>query len=394
MKKTSLPFQLLCELSGVVIVAAPVWAQATPPHVPAPVSANPSVVSNYEQCLLQAIKEAPAQMPVEQLRQRCSSWQAPQLAPTDQVTLTASTSRAPAAPSITASAEMDDLIPQIKSLLEKPASEQSVIERRMVSEIRSSLEPFSLLPHRPNYLLPLSYQRRRQDSQATASAYEPLESHFQISFKFPLTKPLLGGQVLPFFGYTNRSWWQVYDAERSRPFREYNHEAELFALIPASGLKLLGWEHRMSMVGFSHQSNGRDVPRSRSWNRLTGEVYFDHSRHTWGALKAWYRIPEKDKLDPTDTKGDDNPDILKYMGNFELRVGHALPGSHNLSLMARQSFKKNGKGALQLDWSHPVRYSPGLRWYASVFSGYGDSLIDYNHKVTRAGLGIMLKDWF
>jgi phospholipase A1/A2 len=352
-----------------------------------PASTQP--LASEDQCLLQALKSAQAQASVAQIRQQCGLAEpTPTEAPAAAAPVTASTlppieTQLPAV-----------LIPQIAELLRKPEAQQSVIERRMISEIRSSLEPFSLLPHRQNYLLPVSYHRRASISQTTASAFEPMESHFQISFKFPLSPPLLRGQIVPFFGYTNRSWWQVYDSERSRPFREYNHEPEIFALIPASGLNILGWEHRMSMVGFNHQSNGRDVPRSRSWNRITAEAYFDRSRNTWAALKVWYRIPEKDKTSPLDIQGDDNPDILRYMGNFEFRLGHAVPNSHNLTLMARQSFKKNGKGALQLDWSYPMPYSTGLRWHASIFSGYGDSLIDYNNKVTRLGLGIMLKDWF
>lgn len=358
----------------------------------------PQTIASQDQCLLQALKTATADARVEQIRQQCNTAaQTPPASQAPPVLLIPLPAISPeTAPAIAAPATElpSNLIPQIVELLRKPQTQQSVIERRMISEIRSSLEPFSLLPHRPNYLSPISQHRRPAGSQTTASAYEPLESHFQISFKFPLTPPLLGGQIVPFFGYTNRSWWQVYDGDRSRPFREYNHEPELFALIPARGLNLLGWEHRMSMVGFNHQSNGRDVPRSRSWNRITGEAYFDRSRYTWAALKLWYRIPEKNKVNPLDTQGDDNPDISRYMGNFEFRLGHAVPNSHNFTLMTRQSLQKNGKGALQLDWSYPMPYSSGLRFHASVFTGYGDSLIDYNNKVTRFGLGIMLKDWF
>jgi phospholipase A1/A2 len=270
---------------------------------------------------------------------------------------------------------------------------RSLFERRIASELRAMNEPFSLLPHRPNHLMPLSYHRRSQTGDGDGGANDRLEAQFQISFKFLLSRPWFDGRLIPFFAYTGRSWWQVYDEDRSRPFREYNHEPELFIALPLPRIGVWGWTPRAALFGFNHQSNGRSVPDSRSWNRLTAEFLLDRGSNDWASLRLWYRLPEDPKTAPTESAGDDNPDITRYLGHFELKLGHVATSGHNLTLTARRSLRSDGKGALQADWSHPLPGSPSLRWHVHFFSGYGDSLIDYNRKIDRVGLGVMLNDW-
>ncbi|MFN9505805.1 MAG: phospholipase A [Rubrivivax sp.] len=318
-------------------------------------------------CLLRAFRDAAPTTTVAELRQGCQA---------------------------EATAPAQKLPPAVVDLLAKAPEEQSVVERRTASELRAVSEPFALLPHRPNYLLPLTHHERPSGSETTAQAFKSIESHFQISFKFALSRPWFDGRMVPFFGYTGRSWWQVYDSERSRPFREYNHEPELLLAMPSSQGLPWGWRHRLTMLGFNHQSNGREVPASRSWNRLTAEFYADQGQHAWSSLRVWQRIPERAKRSPTDSEGDDNPLITRYLGHAEWRLGRASPDGHNLTLMLRRSLHRQGHGAVQLDWSHPAGWSPSLRAYAQVFSGYGDSLIDYNHRIQRIGIGLMLNDWF
>ena len=105
-------------------------------------------------------------------------------------------------------------------------------------------------------------------------------------------------------------------------------------------------------------------------------------------FKPWYRIPEEAKTDIYQAAGDDNPDIEKYMGNFEL-MGFTKFYDNEIRIMLRNNLDFNdNKGAVQLDWTFPMLVQ--VRGYVQVFSGYGESLIDYDVYTNRIGLGFSL----
>ena len=261
--------------------------------------------------------------------------------------------------------------------------DESAIDQRRAAERAAESTRFALTPHKPNYVLPVSYNSK---ADQTFEPLDPWEIKFQFSFKFELARDVFGGDLL--FGYTQQSYWQAYNKAVSSPFRETNYEPEvMWAHV---------WERspgpllpRAIVLGFVHQSNGRSLPLSRSWNRVYANFVFEHE-NLYFSLKPWYRIPEPDKTDPLDPRGDDNPDILEYMGHGEATVMW-VRGPNRYGVMLRNSFRSPYRGAAQLDWSFPIRGK--LQGYVQYFNGYGESLIDYDHRANRFGIGLMLNNW-
>ncbi len=270
---------------------------------------------------------------------------------------------------------------------------QSALQYRIEKERLVKAFPFVLTSHKPNYLMPVAYYNRpTSDGLPTsyASALDNVEVKFQFSVKALLLTGIFDGRHALHFGYTNTSWWQAYNKKMSSPFRETNHEPELFYSY-LTNWELFGIASRYLSVGFSHQSNGRTSPVSRSWNRLYFKMGFEMAG-LYFELKPWYRLPERSKTDPLEPEGDDNPQIERYLGNFELLSVKKWGDEQTLSLLLRNNLRGDGnKGAMSLDWSFPI--GPKLRGVVHYFNGYGESLVDYNKPIERVGFGLQLTDW-
>ncbi|MFT6977338.1 MAG: phospholipase A1 [Shewanella psychromarinicola] len=272
-------------------------------------------------------------------------------------------------------------------------AEVSLVDERVKGELATSEKPFVITPHKANYLLPVTYQTRT-NALPFENKYpdedfniDNLEAKFQISFKFPIMYNVFGDNGHLFFAYTNQSYWQVYNEDASSPFRETNHEPEVFMLFN-NDWKIGGFTNSFLGVGAVHQSNGQTNQLSRSWNRIYGSAVFDRGPFALG-LRVWWRLPEDEKENINVAKGDDNPDINRYMGNFELTGVYGLD-EHRFTMLLRNNLRDTNRGAVELTWSYPVIGT--LRIYTQYFNGYGESLIDYNHHNQRVGIGIALND--
>ncbi|WP_153915000.1 phospholipase A [Shewanella sp. TC10] len=282
------------------------------------------------------------------------------------------------------------------SLSTNVAAEDSLVDERMKSEVETSEKRFVITPHKVNYILPYTYNDNpnsdpyvdfKTGNEGGDEEVDNAEAKFQISFKFPLWHNVFGDNGHLFFAYTNQSYWQVYNKDISSPFRETNHEPEIFMLFN-NDWEIAGLRNSFWGFGAVHQSNGKSGSLSRSWNRIYGEMIFDRGPFALG-FKAWYRIPEDEKETPTSPDGDDNPDIEDYMGNFEIKAVYGLD-EHLFTLTGRNNLDSPNKGALEATWSYPILGN--LRVYAQYFNGYGESLIDYNHHNQRIGIGVSIND--
>lgn len=260
---------------------------------------------------------------------------------------------------------------------------------RIRDEKRIEKVPFSIAPHKPMYFLPISYNFSEMNSATQDNEnVDDLEAKFQLSFKISIIDSFLKNRASLQFGYTQTAFWQVYNKKASAPFRESNYEPEVFLVYNPKGLEETHW-YSSYLFGFAHQSNGRSTDVSRSWNRVYVQKYWDLD-YLVVSTKAWYRIPEKEKEDPQQAEGDDNPQINHYMGFAEVLLLKQL-GNHTFSLLLRNNLKSTNRGALQFSWSRPI--DDKYQFYFQYFNGYGESLIDYDINSDRISVGLIVNDW-
>ena len=118
------------------------------------------------------------------------------------------------------------------------------------------------------------------------------EVTFQISFKVRLWRDILGKDLNLWFGYTQRSFWQLYNFNDSSPFRETNYEPELLLTL-STRFSILGLKGRFFQLGANHQSNGQSEPLSRSWNRIVANMGLERGDLSTPPRRAGtaFRIP-------------------------------------------------------------------------------------------------------
>jgi len=221
---------------------------------------------------------------------------------------------------------------------------------------------------------------------------DPTDAKLQLSFKYRFINERsdlaedydwLRGL---FFGYTQLSLWDL--SAESLPFEDTNFLPELFYQFNDVNLPILNAASRADLqLGLQHESNGRDGDDSRSLNiaYIEPALHFDFPGDYQLSLspRVWAYFGGKSG----------NEDIQDFRGNASLTATFGRRDGFQLEAYLRGN-PGTGQGSFQLDFTYPLtkltNKTLGLYLHTQLFSGFGESLLDFNQRDTRFRVGLGL----
>ena len=210
--------------------------------------------------------------------------------------------------------------------------------------------------------------------------YRLFEEHGKLAEKLPWIDDL-------YLSFSQTSLWDLGDL--SKPFRDSSYRPRLFY---ANYDLARMWDGRVRLgveAGAGHESNGKDGDDSRSYN-----MYYVRPTFTAGdpdGLRFYFAPLIHDYL-----ADDENPDLADYRGYVDWLVGFGSKGGLDFWTTLRKGQRSNF-GSVEANVSYPLsKLSNGVLtgWLMfQYFNGYGESLLDYNHKLDaqfRLGIAVAL----
>ena len=244
-----------------------------------------------------------------------------------------------------------------------------------------------LKSYKQNYFLAFSHSSKPNEQPTSptianqASIPYPIqnnEAKFQISLKHVLADYQGAGSL--WLGYTQLTFWQVYDPSASKPFREIDFEPELIYSLRPNDTSILNF-------GVVHQSIGQAVPAERAWNRAYVEPGIQFSSNSDERLILQLRLWKI--LNSSDLRG--NPDIGNYLGYGELNLRYIQDGGWKVNVMSRiLSTQVDIAAPLSVWLLQPAQgiSRDKVDAHLQYFNGYGEGLLDYNQSHVELGVGI------
>lgn len=210
---------------------------------------------------------------------------------------------------------------------------------------------------------------------------------WQMSMKCNLLWPFNSGV---YFGYTQLSYWRIYD--NKSPFKDSNYQPEFFYKFE-SGNNLINninipFIDYIQVSPYYHRSNGRDGEESRGENKYYVEVQKSFGQSL--------NIGTRTKIFGYYTVQEGNKDINRYHNNYEMSVF-----IKNVSKRIRKLEKETieltwggnpyDEGWIQLEISTRIittYVQPKI--FFQAYHGYDEFMLNYDTKTTafRIGVGI------
>ena len=137
------------------------------------------------------------------------------------------------------------------------ADPEVIISSSLKSPNTNKTPRFALIPHKANYVLPVTYNSNPKGGALDVcdDELDNEEITFQFSVMVPVATDISRFDADIYFAYTQLSLWQAYNSEVSLTFRETNYEPEIF-ITAKNDLALLGFTDTHNSFGLLHQSNG------------------------------------------------------------------------------------------------------------------------------------------
>lgn len=264
--------------------------------------------------------------------------------------------------------------------------EESPVQERALKEKIIPPNFFAITFYKPTYLLPFyhtgsPYTSVYHGNIPSGNKINQNEIKYQLSFKVPLWKNILSHANTLYLGYTQLSYWQAYNSKSF--FRETDYEPEIFLANEINLALFHKWYFNFLNIGAVHQSNGFGNHLERSWNRIYLEA-ISSTEYWMVSIKPWIVFHDSTMLA-------NNPNIASYLGYGQVTIACKFR-EQVISLQAHSFIEAGGRHATaELTWSFPI--TSYLNGYLQIFSGYGQSLIEYNHRTNSAGIGIALSNW-
>jgi phospholipase A1/A2 len=239
---------------------------------------------------------------------------------------------------------------------------------RFFKEHISGYEPFYFIAgtKSPNAKIQISFMYQLLNNEGPLAAKAPALKGFHVA-------------------YTQTSLWD-WNAP-SAPFFDTSYKPELlYAWERAAGGQPPNWYQLDLQGGLKHESNGKDGADSRSMNiaylRPTLTLGRDDGLQLTLQPRTWVYLGDLSN----------NPDIADYRGYADLRTIVGWKRGLQLSALGRMG-KDANRGSLQLDLTYPTMRIFGsfsLYLQAQYFTGYGESLLEYNRRSEAFRVGFSI----